>query len=190
MKGPASKAFFDELRKIGFLEGRNLIVDRKPSDLEFIQTLATTGSGHGHATRTSSSPWAPSPCLRPSSRRAKPFQSCSSPTTTIRWRADTCKVWQNPGRNITGVFLRQTELAEKQVELLTRPSGPKRLAGTVGREFPPTSSKRRSDVLDCRAWKSSRARWKIPPTMSGEPSETSPTPRRKCCCYCPVRTLP
>ena len=38
--GPASKAFFDELRKIGFIEGRNLIVDRKPSDLDY-STLAT-----------------------------------------------------------------------------------------------------------------------------------------------------
>jgi len=109
-------AFRGELRKLGFVEGRNLVIDRRSSqenkehlfaaaaDLVRLQTdvlVASTYIGVDAAV-------------------------AASPTTPIVLWANNydpigrgyVKTLAQPGGRITGVFNRQPELAEKQVELL------------------------------------------------------------------------
>lgn len=116
--GPASRAFFDELRKIGFVEGRNLIVDRQPSDLDHsaltAQAVAMAGAKPDVLVALGSEP-----LLEAFVRASKTIPIVFVANNYDPLAGGFVQSLAKPGRNITGVFLRQTELAEKQVALLT-----------------------------------------------------------------------
>ena len=117
---PAYRAFLDELQKSGFSEGQNLLVDQRPTDQD-LPTLTAQAAEMVRSNPDVLVALGAEPILQASlAREPAQFRSCSSPTITIRLHGATCRAWPTPGGNATGVFLRQTELAEKQVELLTQ----------------------------------------------------------------------
>jgi putative ABC transport system substrate-binding protein len=116
--GPASKAFFDELRKIGFVEGRNLIVDRQPSDLDH-SALAAQAAAMARAKPDVLVALGSEPLLQAFVPASKTIPVVFVANNYDPMAGGYVQSLAKPGRNMTGVFLRQTELAEKQVELLT-----------------------------------------------------------------------
>jgi putative ABC transport system substrate-binding protein len=117
--GPAYRAFLDELRKGGFVEGRNLSIDLRPSD----QDLSTLSAQAAEMARGKAD-------VLVALGLEAALQACMSASRTIPivFVANNydpiakgyVQGLAKPGGNVTGVFLRQTELAEKQVELLTQ----------------------------------------------------------------------
>jgi putative ABC transport system substrate-binding protein len=116
---PAYRAFLDELRRSGFSEGQNLIVDQRPTD----QDLPTLTAQAAEMVRTN-----PDVLVALGAEPALQAFTRASRTAPIVFVANNydpiargyVRSLANPGGNATGVFLRQTELAEKQVELLTQ----------------------------------------------------------------------
>jgi ABC-type uncharacterized transport system substrate-binding protein len=115
----AYRAFLDELRKVGFNEDQNLVVDHRPTDQDFsslsadaaemirskVDVLVATGSE--------------------AALQAAVAASRTIPIVIVAINYDPIargyvKSLAQPGGNVTGVVLRQPELAEKQVELLTQ----------------------------------------------------------------------
>jgi ABC-type uncharacterized transport system substrate-binding protein len=117
--GPAYRAFLHELGKGGFIEGQNLVVDHKASD----QNLAALGEQAIDLVRAN-----PDALVALGSEPT--LQACvqASRNIPIVFVANNydpiargyVQSLAKPGGNVTGIFLRQTELAEKQVELLTQ----------------------------------------------------------------------
>jgi putative tryptophan/tyrosine transport system substrate-binding protein len=117
--GPAYLAFLDELRRLGFTAGQNLTVDHRPSD----QDLSALREQAVNMVRAN-----PDALVALGSERL--LQAClrASRTLPIVFVANNydpiargyVESLAKPGGNATGIFLRQTELAEKQVELLTQ----------------------------------------------------------------------
>jgi putative tryptophan/tyrosine transport system substrate-binding protein len=112
-------AFLDELRKLGFSEGHNLIMDYRSSNQPPPQLIA----GVTELVRSNAD-------VIVTSGAEEQLQTVIAASRTI-----PIVIWANnydpiergyvkslaqPGGNITGVFTRQPELAEKQVELLTQ----------------------------------------------------------------------
>ena len=117
--GPASNAFFDELRRLGFTEGKNLIVDRNPSeqdDLALRSQAARMVGAHPDALVALGTEALLHALLQAS--RTVPIVFVANNYDPLA--RGYVKSLSKPGGNVTGVFLRQTELAEKQVELLTQ----------------------------------------------------------------------
>jgi putative ABC transport system substrate-binding protein len=116
---PAYQAFIEELRQTGFSDGETLIVDQKPTD----QDLSVVPVQAAEMVRTNVDV-----LVALGSEQA--LQACigSSRTIPIVFVANNfdpiaggyVQSLARPGGNVTGVSLRQTELAEKQVELLTQ----------------------------------------------------------------------
>ena len=116
---PAYRAFLDELRKLGFIEGQNLTVDLRESDLSLDRlTAEATEMVRSHVdvivALGSEVPL-----------KAAVTASRSIPIVFMANNYDPIalgyvKSLASPGGNATGVILQQTELAEKQVELLTQ----------------------------------------------------------------------
>jgi putative ABC transport system substrate-binding protein len=117
--GPAYQAFLDELQRAGFVEGQNLVVDHRASDQDTARLSA----------------WAvemiaANPDVLVALGSESPLQvwARASQTLPIVFVANNydpiargyVQSLARPGGNTTGIFLRQTELAEKQVELLTQ----------------------------------------------------------------------
>jgi putative tryptophan/tyrosine transport system substrate-binding protein len=116
--GAGYPAMLDELRKLGFSEGRNLTVDYRSNEQAAgavfaaaaelarakVDVLVTTGEVELQAAVAASS--------------TIPIVIAAINYDPIA-RGYVNSLAQ-PGGNITGMFLRQTELAEKQVELLTQ----------------------------------------------------------------------
>ena len=117
--GLASKGFFDELRKSGFIEGRNLIVDRKPSDLDH-SALGAQAAAMARANPDVLVALGSEPLLDAFVQASKTIPIVFVANNYDPLAGGYVQSLAKPGRNITGVFLRQTELAEKQVELLTQ----------------------------------------------------------------------
>jgi putative ABC transport system substrate-binding protein len=112
-------AFLDELRKLGFSENHNLIMDYRSSYQATPQLLADMSE----LIRSK-------PDVIVTSGAEEQLQAVMAASQTI-----PIVIWANnydpiergyvkrlaqPGGNVTGVFTRQPELAEKQVELLTQ----------------------------------------------------------------------
>jgi putative tryptophan/tyrosine transport system substrate-binding protein len=116
--GPASKAFFDELRKLGFVEGRNLIVDRKPSDMD-ISAVSAQAAAMVRATPDVLVALGSEPLLEAFVHASKTIPIVFVANNYDPLEGGYVQSLAKPGGNVTGVFLRQTELAEKQVALLT-----------------------------------------------------------------------
>jgi putative ABC transport system substrate-binding protein len=116
---PAYQAFLDELRKAGFEQGSSLIVEQQPTDQEFSALVAQAEAMARN-----------NPDALVTLGSEPPLEAClaASKTIPILFVANNYDPIENgyvqslarPGGNVTGVFLRQTELAEKQVELLTQ----------------------------------------------------------------------
>jgi putative tryptophan/tyrosine transport system substrate-binding protein len=116
---PAYRAFVNELRKSGFNEGENLVVDQRPTD----QDLPALTAQAAEMVRAN-----PDVLVALGAEPALQAFMQASRTIPVVFVANNCdpiaqgyvRSLANPGGNATGVFLRQTELAEKQVELLTQ----------------------------------------------------------------------
>ena len=116
--GPAYRAFLDNLRRDGFIEGQNLIVDLKLSNQDLNALVAQAGDMAG-ANPDVLVTLGPEVVLRPWMNT-----SHSVPIVFVAINFDPIaggyvQSLAKPAGNVTGVFLRQPELAEKQVELLT-----------------------------------------------------------------------
>ncbi len=117
--GPAYRAFLDELRRTGFVEGRNLSVQLRQSDQDLAalsaQALEMAGT-HPDALVALGLEDALRAFVRASQTIPIVFVANNYDPIARGYVQSLAK----PGGNVTGVFLRQTELAEKQVELLTQ----------------------------------------------------------------------
>jgi putative tryptophan/tyrosine transport system substrate-binding protein len=116
--GGATRAFFDELRRNGFVEGRNLVVDLKSTDQDvsrFADQAIEMVRANPDALVALGSEVVLQACVQAS--RTIPIVFVANNYDPIA--RGYVKSLANPGSNATGVVLRQTELAEKQVELLT-----------------------------------------------------------------------
>jgi putative ABC transport system substrate-binding protein len=111
------QAFLDEMQVHGFQNGQNLLVDfrRLEQDLTAlsadvaqlvkmnVDVLVTQGT---------------EPALQAALSAARPLPIVMIATNFDPFASGYVKSMARPGGNITGLFLRQTELAEKQTELL------------------------------------------------------------------------
>ncbi len=122
---PAYVAFLDELRMQGFIEGQNLVVDQRPT----AQSPAALANNVAEMARANVDVIfaGVQPALQAAAGTGIPIVVAAINFDPIAH--GYVKSLAQPGGNITGVVLRQTELAEKQVELLTQAfPGHRRLA--------------------------------------------------------------
>jgi putative tryptophan/tyrosine transport system substrate-binding protein len=115
---PAYRAFLDELRKLGFIEGQNLTVDLRESDLGLDRLTAEATEMVRSNVDVIVALGSEVPL------KAAVMASRSVPIVFMANNYDPIalgyvKSLASPGGNATGVILQQTELAEKQVELIT-----------------------------------------------------------------------
>jgi putative ABC transport system substrate-binding protein len=115
----AYRAFLDELRKQGFILGRNLIVDLRPSEQEF-SALSADAREMVRSNVELIFASGPEATLRAAITTAPTIPIVMAAINYDPIARGYVKSLAQPGGNVTGVFLRQTELAEKQVELLTQ----------------------------------------------------------------------
>ena len=115
----AYRAFLDELRKAGFNEGQNLVVDHRPTD----QDLSSLSADAAEMIRSKVDVIVATGSE--AALQAAVAASRTVPIVIVAINYDPIargyvKSLAQPGGNVTGVVLRQPELAEKQVELLTQ----------------------------------------------------------------------
>ena len=118
MAGPY-RAFLDEVQRAGVSEGQNLIVEQQPTDQD-LPALSVAAAAMTRANPDVLVALGPEPPLQ-----ALVAASRTIPIVFVANNYDPIargyvQSLAKPGGNVTGVFLRQTELAEKQVELLTQ----------------------------------------------------------------------
>jgi len=112
----AYRAFIDEMRVQGFAEGQNLVLIQRPTDqpsAELAANIAEAVRSRVDAIITTTQP-----ALQAAAGTGLPVIISANNYDPIAH--GYVKSLSQPGGNVTGVFLRQTELAEKQVELLTQ----------------------------------------------------------------------
>ena len=112
-------AFLDELKKLGFREGQNLVVDFRSSQQDMPRLIADVAElirSKVDVIMASGTEVA-----------LQAVMAASSTIPIVIWANNYdpiergyVKSLAQPGGNVTGVFSRQPELAEKQVELLTQ----------------------------------------------------------------------
>jgi putative ABC transport system substrate-binding protein len=114
--GPAYSAFLNELRVQGFIEAQNLLVDRRPTD----QAPAALAANVAEMVRSKVDAIfaGVQPALQAAAGTGIPIIIAGVNFDPIAH--GYVKSLSRPGGNVTGVVLLQTELAEKQVELLTQ----------------------------------------------------------------------
>ena len=115
----AYRAFLEELHKLGFNEGQNLIVDLRRPDQDLPALTAQAAEmarAHPDVLVALGSETVLRACIAAS--RSIPIVFVANNYDPIA--RGYVNSLAKPGGNITGIFLRQTELAEKQVELLTQ----------------------------------------------------------------------
>jgi putative ABC transport system substrate-binding protein len=111
---PAYRAFLDEMAKQGFIEGQNLEVIQRSTDqtpAALARDVADMARAKVDALFTGSLP-----ALQAAVGTGIPTVISANNYDPIAH--GYVKSLSQPGSNVTGVVLRQTELAEKQVELL------------------------------------------------------------------------
>ena len=115
----AYRAFLDELKKAGFNENQNLVVDHRPAD----QDLSSLSADAAEMIRSkvdvlvATGPEAVVEAAATASRTIPIVIVAINYDPIARGYVQSLA---QPGGNVTGVVLRQPELAEKQVELLTQ----------------------------------------------------------------------
>jgi putative ABC transport system substrate-binding protein len=112
----AYRAFLEELRAQGFVEGTTLALDQRPTD----QAPAALAGNVAEMVRSKVDVIVTStqPALQAAARTGIPIVISANNYDPIAH--GYVRSLAQPGGNVTGVVLRQTELAEKQVELLTQ----------------------------------------------------------------------
>jgi putative ABC transport system substrate-binding protein len=118
MAGEGYRAMFDELRKLGFSEGRNLAIEYRSNE----QEAGAVFVGAAELVRAKVDVLV---AFGPVDIQAAVAASSTIPIVFAAMNYDPIargyvKGLPQPGGNITGMFLRQPELAQKQVELLTQ----------------------------------------------------------------------
>jgi putative ABC transport system substrate-binding protein len=114
--GPAIRAFLQELRTLGFIEGQNLVVDFRHSSeapSALAESIAEMVRSKVDVIATSTQP-----ALQAAMASGAPIVITAVNFDPIA--QGYIKSLSQPSGNVTGVVLRQTELAEKQVELMTQ----------------------------------------------------------------------
>jgi ABC-type uncharacterized transport system substrate-binding protein len=115
----AYRAFLDELRKLGFIQGRNLTIDLRPTEQDFPALSAdATEMVRSNVELIFAS--GPEATLQAAIGTGPTIPIVMAAINYDPIARGYVKSLAQPGGNVTGVFLRQTELAEKQVELLTQ----------------------------------------------------------------------
>ena len=111
------RAFIEDLRRLGFSEGQNLIVEHRPSDQEQ-SALAAQAAEMVRSKVDVLVSLGPETALKAAmaATRSIPIVFVANNYDPIE--LGYVKSLAKPGGNATGIFLRQGELAEKQVELL------------------------------------------------------------------------
>jgi putative ABC transport system substrate-binding protein len=116
--GPAYRAFLEELQKLGYAHGQNLAVEFRSTTVEDATTLAAQAR---ELVRLKVDV-----LVALGGETALKGVAAASHTIPIVFVANNYDPialgyvgsLAKPGGNVTGIFLRQTELAEKQIELL------------------------------------------------------------------------
>jgi putative ABC transport system substrate-binding protein len=116
---PAYRAFVNELRKSGFNEGENLVVDQRPTDQD-LPALTAQAAEMVRANPDVLVALGAEPALQAFMQASRTIPVVFVANNYDPIAQGYVRSLANPGGNATGVFLRQTELAEKQVELLTQ----------------------------------------------------------------------
>jgi putative tryptophan/tyrosine transport system substrate-binding protein len=115
--GPAYRAFVEELRRLGFDEGKNLTVEHRPTEQNLAALSADAkelASLNVDALVALGAEPSLKACIAASRTIPIVFVANNFDPIALGYVTSLAK----PGGNVTGVFLRQTELAEKQVDLL------------------------------------------------------------------------
>ena len=116
--GPAYQAFVEELRKLGYAEGQNLILEYRTT-IQDSSVLTVQARELVRLKMDVMVALGAEPALK-----AVAAATHTIPIVFVANNYDPIALGYvgslaKPGGNVTGIFLRQTELAEKQVELLT-----------------------------------------------------------------------
>ena len=115
---PAYRSLLDELRRLGFNEGQNLTVELRPSDQDPPALAAAAKELVGlriDVLAALGTEFALKAALAATQQIPIVFVANNYDPIALGYVKSLAK----PGGNATGIFLRQTELAEKQVELLS-----------------------------------------------------------------------
>jgi putative ABC transport system substrate-binding protein len=116
--GPAYQAFVEELRKLGYAEGQNLILEYRTT-IQDSSVLTVQAREFVRLKMDVMVALGAEPSLKAVAAASHTipivFVANNYDPIALGYVASLAK----PGGNVTGIFLRQTELAEKQVELLT-----------------------------------------------------------------------
>jgi putative ABC transport system substrate-binding protein len=144
-----SRAFLDELRRSGFVEGHNLLVEHRSTEQD-IQAVFTAASELIRLNVDVLIAGGPEIALQAALRASRTIPIVIMATNYDPLARGYVQSLSKPGGNVTGVFVRQIELAEKQVELLSEAlPGRTRLAILWDRlsidQF--TSAEKRADAL-------------------------------------------
>ena len=187
--GPASDAFLDELRKEGFIDGQNLVVERK-STAQGSEALVAQALEMARANLDVLVALGSETTLQACARATR-----SIPIVFVANNYDPIargyvSSLARPGGNATGVFLRQTELAEKQVELLTEAlPGRTRLAvvwdSISADQFDAAAKRARLLRLEVHSQK-----WRIHPTTSLRLFAALALAEPICFWFCPANFWP
>jgi putative ABC transport system substrate-binding protein len=116
--GPPDRAFLEELRRVGFTAGQNLTVDQRPSD-QSLSALTEQAVEMSRGDPDVLVALGSEPVLQALARASRTIPIVFVANNYDPIARGYVQSLAKPGGNITGVSLRQTELAEKQVELLT-----------------------------------------------------------------------
>ncbi len=114
---PARAALVEEMQKSGFVEGQNLVVDARSNQVDSARLLATMAELVAAKTDL---------IISGGSEQTLRAAVSAAPATPIVMWANNFDPFARgyvqslvrPGGNVTGVFTRQPEIAEKQIELL------------------------------------------------------------------------
>jgi hypothetical protein len=173
------QAFLAQLRELGFDEGQNLVAEYQAMDDArgpFVATIELVRSQPQLLVALGPEVALQAPLVQPAA-----FQSSSSPSTMIRSRGGMCRALPARAVTLSGVFLRQLELAGKQVELLVQafPDRPRMAvffdglsadqfsaAERTATSLNPNSSRRRPEKI--RARRGIRCGRELPTATDGE----------------------
>ena len=115
--GPAYQIFVSELRKLGFTEGKNLILDHRRTD-EGMPKAFTGANELAAAKAAVLVSWGPEIALQAAAAARPPMPIVMLAFNYDPFARGYIKSLAQPGGDITGLFYRQPELGAKQLELL------------------------------------------------------------------------
>jgi len=115
VSNPATRsAALSQLAELGFVEGRNLVVDVRVGSAEQMPTLARELVGTGPDVIMAESDWA----VYPARKATESIPIVASPMGADPVAVGLAESWARPGGNVTGVTLIAPELEVKRLGLL------------------------------------------------------------------------